>query len=313
VCEILHLKSYSTIMAKKLLHNRYKTSFSLDEREVNKNGPFYSYQNSPISSFTSFFKDRFNTGGTNVMIKKEPIYECSNKGADKGDVNMNQNKDIKIKIEIVDSIPPLNAPKEVRDSKEKSRKLNTSANFKKETSSENQKIYLTRKSVSSITKKKHVSKCTECHKCFQFKTDMYKHKLTHFIKNFNELDCPVCKKTYRTLGSLKNHMKRLHEGEDKEFCPICPGGKSFDKSDDLLVHISTNHFISNQYESHIYHCEPCKKSFTSKHQLGKHMSDIHVPITKGSKRNLFTCENCDNSFEKLFQLRHHVKGKHMKM
>ena len=44
MCEILHLKSYSTIMAKKLLHNRYKTSFSPDECEVNKNGPFYSFE-----------------------------------------------------------------------------------------------------------------------------------------------------------------------------------------------------------------------------------------------------------------------------
>ena len=105
-----------------------------------------------------------------------------------------------------------------------------------------------------------LSKCEICSKLFSSAE-----KLQNHMKNHMEKPCTECSKSYFQEGSLKKHLKLVHNIEsEREFfnCTIC--SKVF-----LSAKILQNHMIS--HSQYALKCRNCQKVFGSKETLLKHL------------------------------------------
>ena len=155
-------------------------------------------------------------------------------------------------------------------------------------------------------KRNIVSKCPDCNKQLQTKTDMYVHRLTHRHPSFAQIPCMLCKENQLTYGALKTHMREKHAISEKWFCPICPDVRTFTQNHSLLIHISTFHFDANKQPPAQYSCRKCQRTFTSKGLLGKHLSYAHFSSSyKVKQYKMFQCESCKDFFEDFETLEKH--------
>lgn len=60
-------------------------------------------------------------------------------------------------------------------------------------------------------------RCTECEASFNKKNNLLLHQATH---NTSDPVCPVCKRKFTRMASLKAHLM-LHEVEDNLSCSLC--------------------------------------------------------------------------------------------
>ena len=157
-----------------------------------------------------------------------------------------------------------------------------------------------------------ISKCPDCKKQLQTKTDMYVHRLTHILPSFSTMGCPVCHQSQNSYAMMKDHMQECHGVHEKWFCPICPDIRTFTQNHSLLIHISTFHFDVNKNAPAQYHCEKCKKAFNSKALLGKHINNDHLGYIYNQKNyKLFKCDMCDKHFQDVSQLKKHLIHDHI--
>ena len=155
-------------------------------------------------------------------------------------------------------------------------------------------------------KRNFVSKCPDCNKQLQTKTDMYVHRLTHRHPSFAQIPCMLCKENQLTYGALKTHVREKHAINEKWFCPICPDVRTFTQNHSLLIHISTFHFDANKQPPAQYSCRKCQRTFTSKGLLGKHLSYAHFSSSyKVKQYKMFQCESCKDFFEDFETLEKH--------
>lgn len=111
---------------------------------------------------------------------------------------------------------------------------------------------------------KHI--CAICNKKFYRKNQLINHlKIHNDVKPF---ECSYCHKTYKSLYQHRNHEK-THTGEAPK-CNIC--NKYFNDNYSLKIHTRLHS------EKKPYSCEICKKSFSSKQWISR-----HVKIKHGSK------------------------------
>lgn len=138
--------------------------------------------------------------------------------------------------------------------------------------------------------------CEECDKKF------YSYEALEVHKCIKQYGCPICTKTYDTIGKLVVHTKihfaartynlqkttpakrfrldvdivcndaasPLREGDDEgdhksHRCHIC--GKDFKHNHKLSAHLRTH--------SELYKCLVCTRSFSTKHNLKRHCKDVH--------------------------------------
>ena len=163
------------------------------------------------------------------------------------------------------------------------------------------------------------NECNECGKLFSRSHELTKHiRQVHLGVGLH--NCDYCDKSYRIPKSLSDHIRKFHRQQrDPVFCNIC--NKQFSNLNNVQRHIQCVHqgirpilnceHCGKRYESyqgldhHIKRvhegqkvvnqnakCHWCGKVFTTKHNMRKHVEDIHLtPATPPTSKKLKTVIN----------------------
>ena len=129
-------------------------------------------------------------------------------------------------------------------------------------------------------------KCGLCGKSFKIRENLETH--IYFVHTFTQ------------AGSLKAHVKSVHEDVKDQKCNHC--GKCFSTKSNLKTHINNVHERVKEFE-----CDICGKSYTQAGNLKSHMKSVHEKI-KDHK-----CDICEKGFSQAGNLKSHVKSVHEKV
>ncbi|XP_053567652.1 gastrula zinc finger protein XlCGF67.1-like [Bombina bombina] len=105
--------------------------------------------------------------------------------------------------------------------------------------------------------------CSECGKCFAWKSALTRHFKIH--KGEKGFSCSVCGKCFTQKSTLMDHLK-IHTGEKGFSCSAC--GKCFTQKSQLVTHQKTH------TGEKAFSCSECGKCFTQKSHLITHQN-IH--------------------------------------
>ncbi|XP_075034316.1 uncharacterized protein LOC142095274 isoform X2 [Mixophyes fleayi] len=156
--------------------------------------------------------------------------------------------------------------------------------------------------------------CSECGKCFKYKSLLLQHSKSHQKK---PLICCECGKQYSCKTEFDIHQ-RIHTGEKPFICSDC--GKGFRRKSHMLRHQR----IHGDKET--FSCPECGKCFHRLDVLNKHLkihktnltvSDIPVPMdysptqntsTANEEKEVFSCSECGKCYNEMSLLERHQRS-----
>ena len=122
--------------------------------------------------------------------------------------------------------------------------------------------------------------------------------------------CNICEKKFEFRVYLKNHIKRTHTESIHHRCDIC--GSIFAFKNKLSTHINGTHVTQNKRKlesvkknNEYQECDICDEEL-SKKSMKQHKASSH----KNGKH--FQCEFCNNTFSTMHELTKHIDGEHTK-
>ena len=110
--------------------------------------------------------------------------------------------------------------------------------------------------------------------------------------------CSVCNKIFDRLGTLKEHMRTIHQGENPYQCDKCE--KTFKTPGGLRIHYINYH---EEHKEVLCTFEGCGKTFPNSTRLQNHMYH-HT-------QQSIVCDLCGKSFCNKKGLQDHVKSTHI--
>ncbi|CAG9106295.1 unnamed protein product [Plutella xylostella] len=133
--------------------------------------------------------------------------------------------------------------------------------------------------------------CETCGVGFLSHQRLMQHKEIHLPGGY---PCEICKKVYTTSSNLRYHKEKTHEGATKMRmlrCAHCP--ERFVEHFRKLKHLKDVHGIT-----FTFNCETCNATFQSRRALTSHTNKFHTQKTQ--------CDVCKKSFSCRTTLRKHM-------
>jgi len=135
--------------------------------------------------------------------------------------------------------------------------------------------------------------------------------------------CSLCKKSFSTMGNLRNHIMTIHENQKPFKCPFPNCNKEYSIKSRLQVHYRTHTgskpFICNfcgkafnekgnlktheRFHSELrpFKCDKCSKTYKTNGHLKDHIEIQHLKIRK------FQCKYCEKKFGRISTLKAHIR------
>lgn len=139
--------------------------------------------------------------------------------------------------------------------------------------------------------------CTYCKQKFNFPSVLKRHMRSH--TNERPYICKVCNKSFKQLGHLSQHSL-THKDYRSFQCAVC--AIKFESLDSLKVHSQYHkgEFVSRAKEVfRLFECDNCKKVFTTKSVLERHI------FTHTHERQ-FGCKICGKRFKQAGHVKSHM-------
>lgn len=177
-----------------------------------------------------------------------------------------------------------------------------------------------RKTMYRKAKTKLKNKCLRCRRIFKSKNELMHHLDSYHAKGITKtISCYLCKKVFARKNNFIAHMNSVHLGTERFSCSFAACSKSYRSKIDLKRHINAKHtketvlkcthcpkefyrqsHLDVHQKSKHNRCDLCKKHFSSKPLLLKHVALC---------RTGFKCPVCSRKFASNVAVRIHMNVK----
>ena len=138
------------------------------------------------------------------------------------------------------------------------------------------------------------SKTMSISEYFEYFEDDIKTEISDETKLFLLNQCEVCKKVFKSRGSLRDHIQ-IHK-ERRYSCTQC--GNQFTGKGNLKKHIESVH------EKVQYPCNQCDTKLTRQDVLRRHIESVHAKVK-------YPCNLCEYEATTHSNLKSHNQRKHL--
>ncbi|KAJ8929050.1 hypothetical protein NQ314_018319 [Rhamnusium bicolor] len=146
------------------------------------------------------------------------------------------------------------------------------------------------------TNKRHT--CNICGKLYRRRSTLVRHKRLH--SNLRPLMCETCGQSFNDGGTLKTHIKLKHTNERNFQCSVC--GISFAMKSCLNKHMLRRH-NGKREKNHV--CSICGIAYFEKKTLNNHISVKH-----GGNGKKHSCGTCKKQYTTKTNLMKHIRNYH---